>query len=43
MKAVKLWFDEVNIFIETDKGEVLSQSLKWYLLLRKATPEERAA
>lgn len=43
MKAVKLWFDEANIFIETDKGEILSQFLKWYPLLKKATPEERAA
>lgn len=43
MKAVKLWFDEADIFIETDKGEILSQSLKWYPLLKKATPEERAA
>lgn len=43
MKVVKFRFDEVHIFIETDKGEVLSQSLKWYPPLRKATPEERAA
>lgn len=43
MKAVKLWFDDSSIFIETDKGEIRSQSLKWYPLLKKATPEERAA
>ena len=43
MKAVKLWFDDANIFIETDKGEIRSQSLKWYPLLKGATPAERAA
>jgi transcriptional regulator with XRE-family HTH domain len=44
MKTVtKLWFDDGKIFIETGNGEVLSQSLKWYPLLRKATPEQRAA
>jgi transcriptional regulator with XRE-family HTH domain len=41
--AIRLWFDDENIFIETDRGKVLSQSLKWYPLLRKATPEERVA
>ena len=43
MKAVKLWFDDNKVFIETEKREVLSQSLKWYPILRKATPEQRAA
>jgi transcriptional regulator with XRE-family HTH domain len=41
--AIRLWFDDGSVFIETDKGEILSQSLKWYPLLRKATSEERAA
>ncbi len=43
MKALKLWFDDNKVFIETEKGEVLSQSLKWYPILRKATEQERAA
>ncbi len=41
--ATRLWFDDAHIFIETYRGEILSQSLKWYPLLRKATPVERAA
>ena len=41
MKAVKLWFDDSKIFIETDSGDVKSQSFKWYPLLKKATEIER--
>lgn len=43
MKALKLWFDDNKVFIETEDGAILSQSLKWYPILRKATDEERAA
>ncbi len=43
MKALKLWFDDNKVFIETEDRKILSQSLKWYPILRKATPGERAA
>jgi transcriptional regulator with XRE-family HTH domain len=43
MKATKLWFDDNKVFIEIEDEKILSQSLKWYPILRKATPEERAA
>ena len=43
MKATKVWFADGRLFIETDKGEKLSQSLKWYPRLEAATDTERAA
>ncbi len=43
MKASKLWFDDNKVFIETEDGKVLGQSLRWYPLLRKATVAQRAA
>lgn len=42
MKATKVWFADGRLFIETDKGEKLSQSLKWYPRLEAATDAERA-
>ena len=41
MKAKKVWFDKNNIFILTDKNETLSQSLKYYPRLKKATKQQR--
>lgn len=43
MKAKKLWFADGRLFIETDKGEKLSQSLKWYPRLAGATDAQREA
>lgn len=43
MKAQKLWFADERIFIETDTGDVLSQSLKFYPRLLHATEEQRSA
>lgn len=43
MKITKLWFADGRIFIETDKGDTLSQSLKWYPRLENATPAQREA
>ncbi len=43
MKVEKLWFADEQIFIETDTGEQLSQSLKWYPRLTKATDAQRKA
>lgn len=41
MKVIKLWFEDNRIYVETDKGEVLYQSLFFYHRLLMATPEER--
>ncbi|MCC8035378.1 MAG: DUF2442 domain-containing protein [Rikenellaceae bacterium] len=43
MKIAKLWFDDGRIFIETDKRDTLSQSLKWYPRLENATQKQREA
>ncbi len=43
MKAKKVWFADGRIFIETDKGEKLSQSLNWYPRLAEATEAQREA
>lgn len=43
MKITKLWFADGRIFIETDKGDTLSQSLKWYPRMESATPAQRNA
>lgn len=41
MKVEKLWFDKENIFILTDEGKVLWQSLLWYPRLLNANPLQR--
>lgn len=41
MKIKKIWFADDNIFIETDKGKKLFQSLLWYPRLLNATLEQR--
>lgn len=43
MKAIKVWFADDRIFIETDTGEELSQSLNWYPRLMAATTAQRKA
>ena len=42
MNVKKLWFADGRMYIETDMGQVLSQSLSWYPRLRKATEAQRA-
>jgi hypothetical protein len=41
MKIEKLWFDNERIFVTNEKGETLSQSLKFYPRLLVATDAER--
>ena len=42
MKTVsKLWFDGERIFVETAKGEVRSQPMKFFPRLRQATDFQR--
>ena len=42
MKTVsKLWFEGERIYIETEKGEVFSQSMSFYPRLQQATNMER--
>ena len=38
---MKLWFADDRIYILTDGGETLWQSLLWYPRLKNATPEQR--
>jgi hypothetical protein len=41
LKIKKLWFDDNKIFIYTDDGRELWQSLLWYHRLQNATSEQR--
>ena len=41
VEVKKIWFVDDNIFIETDKGKKLFQSLLWYPRLLNATHEQR--
>ena len=41
VKAKKVWFADNRIFIVTEKGQKLSQSLKWYPRLAGATDAQR--
>ena len=41
MEIKKLWFADDKIFIITDTGKELWQSLLWYPRLRQATDEQR--
>jgi hypothetical protein len=41
MKITKLWFEDEKIFILTDDGRTLWQSLLWYPRLKYATPDQR--
>jgi len=42
MEVKKLWFADDKIFITTDTGKELWQSLLWYPRLRQATDEQRS-
>lgn len=42
MRVSKLWFENERIYILTDDGRVLWQSLLYYRRLREATDEQRA-
>ena len=42
MKVRRLWFSDERIFIETTKGEVLSQLLRFYPRLAAASGEQRS-
>ena len=41
MKAKKVWFEGVRIYIETDDGRTLWQSILYYQRLKNATNEQR--
>ncbi|MDR1757189.1 MAG: DUF2442 domain-containing protein [Culturomica sp.] len=41
MKIQKLWFEDEKVFILTDDGRKLWQSLLWYPRLKNATAEQR--
>lgn len=41
MKAKRVWFEGERIFIETEDGRTLWQSILYYDRLRQATPEQR--
>lgn len=41
MKISKLWFEDEKIFILTEDGHTLWQSLLWYSRLKNATKEQR--
>ncbi len=41
MTAKKVWFENERIYIETDDGRVLWQSVLYYQRLKYATPEQR--
>lgn len=42
MKVIKVWFEDERIYILTDDGRTLWQSVLYYQRLRNATPEQRA-
>ncbi len=41
LKLKKVWFDEENIFIETEDGEKRSHPLRWFPRLQNASKKER--
>lgn len=41
MKATEVWFEGERIYILTDDGRTLWQSMLYYQRLKNATPEER--
>ncbi|MBR2359528.1 MAG: DUF2442 domain-containing protein [Bacteroidaceae bacterium] len=43
MVAKKVWFDNDRIYILTDDGRTLWQSILYYQRLKNATPEQREA
>ena len=41
MKATRVWFEGERIYIETDDGRTLWQSILYYQRLKNATDEQR--
>jgi len=41
-KIVKVWIDNENVYIETDKGEIFNERFADYPRLREALPSQRA-
>ena len=41
MKIVRVWFDDENLFVQTDTGHIIGNPLNWFVRLKNATPEER--
>jgi hypothetical protein len=41
MEIKELWFDNENIFIQTNVGHIVGNPLKWFPSLLNATPEQR--
>ena len=41
LRLKKAWFDEENIFIETDDGQIKSHPLKWFPRLQNASKKDR--
>ena len=42
MKAKRVWFEGERIYIETDDGRTLWQSILYYQRLKNATDEQRS-
>lgn len=40
MKITKVWFDDDNIFIQTDSGHIIGNPLSWFDRLNAATKEQ---
>lgn len=41
MQIVKVWFDESNIFIQTNTGHIFGNPISWFARLANATSEQR--
>lgn len=41
MKIKKLWFDEENLYVQTDSGHIIGNPLKWFVRLNNATQQQR--
>ncbi|HEV2830406.1 MAG TPA: hypothetical protein VGW31_00375, partial [Hanamia sp.] len=38
MKIIKVWFDEENIYEQSNTGHIIGNPLNWFARLQKATP-----
>jgi len=38
MKIIKVWFDEENIYVQTNADHLIGIPLNWFARLQKATP-----
>jgi hypothetical protein len=41
MKIIKVWFDEENIYVQTNTGHTIGNPLSWFARLQKATAAQR--